>query len=651
MPNNAPVIRQPDGSFVAVRPDGSRVAIPPHLMSQIELPLGRVLQEQGVSFGQRWTVQNVANSPEAAKAYLKADGFEVRDLPPQAGEFNFAVRKDPSDPWRVVDPRGLDLEDFTDWTMETLTGLATGVGAVVGSALGPVGTFFGGGAGSAIGEAGRQFIGKKAGVPQDVSGTDVAVSGLVGAASVPIGAVAGRALRATGRGLLKATRGGGTVLNELATRMASVRAAGGRSAEEINILRAMRPEKATAQLRGADANAKHFIAVISKLDRGVESPVSGRRYTIPEKLKEVQMLRAAGQGENPLTVDLSSAFDPVFQQLRILKGLPRTAEATRTQIADILAPMAKGARKKGIPLASRKLAAERHQLPQEMLNFIDRIQTLILRKVPITTVPVDLADLVRSTARRHAKELGAIDAVTGRSTRTLSGDVVKDVGARVRNAIMEAMGGPTSEFGRNHASLVKSTRALNAIKGQMSWGKDIADVHRRTVGLLRALDADTHMGFMKYVSQLETQFKLPSGTLTDIVEEQAISEGFGFRGAAQFIGPITAGGRLRGPAMFGLAGGAAGAFMGGLPWALAGGAIGAAAGSPVTLYGATKVGLRVGQALTGAEARLSALVVTPEARAAGIAAIRSAAQPVADAAVAREQAPKRNRRTVHVGQF
>jgi hypothetical protein len=292
-------------------------------------------------------------------------------------------------------------------------------------------------------------------------------------------------------------------------------------------------------------------------------------------------------------------------------------------------------------------AATRDEFPREMRAFLDKIDQDVLEDHPLNDVPLYLADRVRQVAWDRAKALGAIDATTGRSLRNVTGDVLESVGAKVRDTIVQGMGGPQSPYGINHSLLAAKTKAFEAIKAQMGWGLAAPKAELRTVNFLKALDGDTHAGFLALVRDIERQFDLPTDLLGRLVRRTAIAQAFGFQGGAEIIGPITAMGGLRGPAIVGT--GVVGGMAGGPVGAIAGAAGAAVLGSPVTLGGLTKAGLKAGSILSGIEAKMSTLAMTPEARAAGIAAIRSAATPMVDSVVVREKAPKRKQ--VFVGQF
>ncbi len=144
------------------------------------------VQHPDVSFGLRAFVQNFANSPQAAAEYLKTKGFESRIV-----DSEVEVKKPGEAGWKKLQPKGFDAQDITDNAYNIGSGIAsglTGAAAAVGAApfSGGVGSIpaamAAGGATSAAAEGLRQKAGQMMGIPQEVSGTDVAVQGAAGAA-------------------------------------------------------------------------------------------------------------------------------------------------------------------------------------------------------------------------------------------------------------------------------------------------------------------------------------------------------------------------------------------------------------------------------------------------------------------------------------
>lgn len=148
-----------------------------------------VIQEQhpDVGFKTRALLKNFAQSPEASAEYLKNIGLETRVINGQV-----AVKRPEETQFRVVDPEGLDPQDITDIAYDIGAGITSGVstaaaglagGALSGGAGAIPSAMLAGGSTSAGLEALRQKLGQRFGIPQEVSASDVAVSGALGAAA------------------------------------------------------------------------------------------------------------------------------------------------------------------------------------------------------------------------------------------------------------------------------------------------------------------------------------------------------------------------------------------------------------------------------------------------------------------------------------
>lgn len=149
-----------------------------------------VVQEQGVSIGQRMTVKNLLDTagPDVQMKYLQDQGYQTRLKNDQV-----QIRK-PQDPiWSVVDPNEIELADVLDHIGDVVE-----IGAGIPATLG--GGFAGGAAVAAGVEAGKQAIGKLFGVREELSPREVGIQGTLGG----IGAKAGQLI---GKGVQKAYRG------------------------------------------------------------------------------------------------------------------------------------------------------------------------------------------------------------------------------------------------------------------------------------------------------------------------------------------------------------------------------------------------------------------------------------------------------------
>jgi hypothetical protein len=696
------VVRQQDGTAAALMPDGSLQPISHDLMREVEIPLSQVRNEGGLGAMERIKFMNLANDPELGRGYLESIGYETRRLPAEAGAWNFAIRKSPKDPWRIVDPiGGLDMGDFLDLLGDLGVGAVSGVGAGIatgataGSVVPGLGTVAGGliggaigaGLGSAAGETARQAIGSQVIPNQGMDPGRIAMSGVEGAASVPIAEGLGLAAKGALKAGIGTARAAGRLGNEIAARMASVREAGGMSAGGVNMARMLEPEPVTKQLSSIASNAREFMRIIGRLDSSL-STLGPQETMMPEKVAEMGMLSEAAQGGGVVNANGAAqrlmslirevAEEDVTTTRRAIRETTSASEGKSLRVGgstepktashmDIDEVATAGSRAKGPKDATRvssrsanfstrttdtaTTTTERKMVEQPLSKagaleaqkwpagskaakgFFDYIQKHHLGEHPLTSIPVDIADGIAEKAEEIAAARG------GRF-----GQLLNDFATGVRTEILDAMGGPQSQFGLNRAVLEARSKSLTAIKRAMGWGKPTADVQKQTVSLLKALDADSHAGFLAHVSDIEKQFGLQPDTLLSLVRRSALAESFGHQGAAELLGPITAMGGFRNAGVGGAVGFMAG---GGLPGAAAGALIGMYAGSPITLARMTKAGMKVGKALTAVESRAAAMRLSPAAKAAGIAAIRASTGPIADAAVVREKPRKK----VYIGQF
>lgn len=162
-----------------------------------------IVQEMHPDFGvgERLLLKNFANSPEAGAAYLKKKHPEM-DIQVHQGQI---IGKKPGEAeYRALDPdpsffstqfiKDLPL-DVADVGTDAVQGVASGMAAGVAGAAGAAATLpsggwgalpaaaTAGGATNAALEASKQKLGAYFGIPQEVSGKQVAIAGLAGAAS------------------------------------------------------------------------------------------------------------------------------------------------------------------------------------------------------------------------------------------------------------------------------------------------------------------------------------------------------------------------------------------------------------------------------------------------------------------------------------
>ncbi|MBX3017973.1 MAG: hypothetical protein KF767_08795 [Bdellovibrionaceae bacterium] len=181
----------------------------------------QILDERNpdISWYDRTVAKNFANSPESQLKYLQQEypGLEIALM---GGEV--VARRPGEVQYTKLDPSSFEFSDITDMG-DVVTGgvagqLGTVGGAIAGAAAGAptlIGAVPGGIAGAAAGsaaasaghEALRQYIGQKLGIPQEVSGGDVAMSGAFGAAGPLVfgtGPLKGMAANGETQGLIRA---------------------------------------------------------------------------------------------------------------------------------------------------------------------------------------------------------------------------------------------------------------------------------------------------------------------------------------------------------------------------------------------------------------------------------------------------------------
>jgi hypothetical protein len=160
-----------------------------------------------ISWKDRAIVKNFANSPQASLKYMQLRYPNAEFKLDANGEV--IGREKGQTKWGQLDPSTMGamelLRDAGDIAYDVggaiAQGAATTAGAAAGLPLGGVGALATGSAASAASgaaiEAARQQAGKELGIPQEVSGEDVALSGAVGAIPLltGVGKVGGRNIR------------------------------------------------------------------------------------------------------------------------------------------------------------------------------------------------------------------------------------------------------------------------------------------------------------------------------------------------------------------------------------------------------------------------------------------------------------------------
>lgn len=150
-----------------------------------------------LSWGDRAIAKNFANSPEAQAAYIRQQ-YPNQQVTLKDG--NIYMRGNNQEPWKAMDPdTGFFSKDIIndagDILYDTGAGMVQSAATAASALAGGAATLPSGGwgaipaamagssaSGAAI-EAGRQQIGKWAGIPQEIDGGQVGMSGLIGAAA------------------------------------------------------------------------------------------------------------------------------------------------------------------------------------------------------------------------------------------------------------------------------------------------------------------------------------------------------------------------------------------------------------------------------------------------------------------------------------
>jgi hypothetical protein len=196
---------------------------------------GKTIQEmpEEIALKDRLIAKNFAQSPEKQIEYLKSQYPDMTFDMSRDGQIRIKRQGDVD--WRVLDPdTGIFSKDFLadagDVAYDIYAGAtegaaatagALGAGSLTGGAGAIPGAMAAGGATTAANEAIRQKLGQFLGIPQDVSGRDVAIAGGVGAVAPGLlGAGPARGALPIAAGY--ARRAGGSMLGSLGSKMSGV---------------------------------------------------------------------------------------------------------------------------------------------------------------------------------------------------------------------------------------------------------------------------------------------------------------------------------------------------------------------------------------------------------------------------------------------
>lgn len=164
-------------------------------LAQLEKELGQqedtvIKNEMPEGFTGRFTAKNFGGNSEAVFNYLQKENpdFEIKKDP----DGEILARRRGAKEWGRMDPKGFDVRDLTDIAYDIPAGIAQGAATTIaglagGAASGGIGAIpsamaASAGSGTAL-EAARQGIGSMMGIKDNMSGTDIALSGGLGAVS------------------------------------------------------------------------------------------------------------------------------------------------------------------------------------------------------------------------------------------------------------------------------------------------------------------------------------------------------------------------------------------------------------------------------------------------------------------------------------
>ncbi len=542
--------------------------------------------------GQRAFLHNLVANPDLAKKYLRSLGDEVVEYG-KGWDFAFRTRgsNGPYVPAESHTFGGWILNHIADAVIGVGTGVAATLGAGAAAETGPGAIAAGAAAGALASgalEAGRQFVGHLAGVPDNLDTGQIAAATAGGALAEPLGAAGGAVVRGTGRALGFGIRKSGQGLAEVAAKLADVEALGSsgvasRTAGQVLIKGAaltrggrvplIDPERAGGILR----NAVRWI----------------NRVKFPEIIKADEMTSAAG-----VEFDLSHAMGTILERTR------RTA-AQALQVERI-----------NDPTISKKAA--------ELLDAITEVTGF---SGDWAHTPGQIAVTIRRALQGEAEGAGAFEGAGLSVKRSPWGKVLKSAAARTRLAIEQGMEPVQPGF----SALMKSAYDKLTVLGSFNRKLRIADFSMAgddaAVKFVRGVYGENRIAYLKALNDLDAHFSTGRrGRLVDraiaSIRQANIGAAIGNRGLGELLPHMTSGGRVR----------SAGAMIG-LSY-LAGGPLGAVtagvASSPKFILRAVGPVSRAGaaaQSVTGALARVhlggaSRVIAVGTVDAASVAAMR-----------------------------
>lgn len=337
-----------------------------------------------VSWTQRAVVKNFSNSPEASAAYLNKEGFET-----EIKDGNLYVRKPGEKDFKALDPSGAGIQelagdlmkpgfdlfkkppagasaygnlkefaqDITDLGYDIPAGVATGAATAAGGLAGNIPGAMAAGGGTAAGLEGlRQKLGQYAGIPQEISGRDVAIAGGIGALAPVLfgtGATAAQILKAgispqtqrslVTKGIEKAFPTVGRITSGVPKKAIETYIQRG---PEVDSLIAQGPDAATNLAEITDKQIKdQFFAKKKEVGAMLGERIGGSQNVIPRDeifLPLEKRVADMVKSERSLTPAGQAEIDAIRSEISALKeGLPdQITPQTAWEIQDQLKTMA-----------------------------------------------------------------------------------------------------------------------------------------------------------------------------------------------------------------------------------------------------------------------------------------------------------------------
>jgi len=328
--------------------------------AQKKMPLQMIEEAHPeISTKQRMVVKNFAQSPEAGAAYLNKEGFET-----ELRDGDIYVRRPGEKSFKALDPKGLDVGDIGDIAYDIPAGIATGAATALG---GVGGAMFGGGVGALPGaaaagglsssglEALRQYVGSQYGIPQEVSGRDVAISGWLGAASPLLLGTGAPGFLLAKAGVKEATQRGLISRGAKAAFPAIARGTSGiptkavetyiNRTPEVDALIAQGPDAATNVAEETSKQIKdQFFTKKKEVGEALSKTISGSDNTIVTSeifLPLEKRIQQLSQSERSLTPAGQAEIEAIRSQIDSLKeGLPdQISPQTAWELQDKLKDM------------------------------------------------------------------------------------------------------------------------------------------------------------------------------------------------------------------------------------------------------------------------------------------------------------------------